>query len=257
MDENTHTDGTTVAGDVTMSAIEEALAADAIEEAEVMDEAEVSNEEISEEEISEEEISEEVLEDAAAEIANDEAKASAYADQEASADMVEPSAEVAKTAKGTKEKKERPPHPTFTTKSGALVHRLGGPDNIVLESADADLSAEDLQSKVTDFLSVVDGTAKKVQEKVINILASAAKGVKLSDFTKTALKLLLEKGSASSKEIYEAMIAAEWRVGTARSQSQQMMQLLPLVKIATRTKDTLTVNPDSVLAEHFKTTLFA
>jgi hypothetical protein len=35
------------------------------------------------------------------------------------------------------------------------------------------------------------------------------------------------------------MIADEWKVGTSRSQSQQMMQLLPLVRIANRAENVL------------------
>ena len=151
----------------------------------------------------------------------------------------------------------RTPRPVFASKSEALVHRVGGADGIVLEASDADLSETDRQAKNDAFLASVNTTAKKVQEKVINIMASAAKGVKLSAFTDTALRVLLTKGSVTSKDIFEAMITDDWTVGTARSQSQQMMQLLPLVRIANRSKDVLTVNPDSVLAEHFKATLFA
>ena len=81
--------------------------------------------------------------------------------------------------------------------------------------------------------------------------------MKLSAFTDTALRVLLTKGSVNSTDLFEAMITDAWTVGTARSQSQQMMQLLPLVRSANRSKDVLTVNPDNVLAEHFKATVFA
>ena len=55
------------------------------------------------------------------------------------------------------------------------------------------------------FLATVNTTAKKVQENVIKIMASATKDVKLSAFTEVRLDLLLTKCSVSST--YGAVLA--------------------------------------------------
>jgi hypothetical protein len=188
-----------------------------------------------------------------AEIEADAAKDAVYAAQESDGDTtIVPEEAPATVTKAKREKKAaapkapKAPRPSFDTISAAVTHKIGGIENLVLTASDASLDAAGLEAMRADALAKFDGSAKKVGEKIVNIFAASVGKAKLSEFTQTALKALAG-GSTSSKAIYEAMKADGYSDGTARSQSQQMMHLLPLVGIATRTKSDLTLNAESVL----------
>lgn len=235
-----------------IAAIEELLADEIVEESEIEEPTDEATEIADAETVNEED-----LEEAVNAADGEELKQQAYEDQEATSDVVEVSEDgVKRGSKNAKKAKEpKAPRPSFSTKSEALVHRIGGVDQIVLEVADADLDETALSAKRAEFLAAVDNAAKKVQEKVVNAMAAATKGVKLSEYTAIALKVLFAaEGAVPSKTIYEEM-RKRYSEGTSRSQSQQMMQLLPLLRIANRSKEGLTLNENSVLAAVFKEAL--
>ena len=60
--------------------------------------------------------------------------------------------------------------------------------------------------------------------------------------------------SISSENLRAHLKAAGYTEGTANSQAQQMFQLFPALKIATRIKNILTINPDSTIVAQYKTT---
>jgi len=226
------------------------------EELALMDEAMVIDgtaEEVTDETLSAED--EALLSEISTEIEAEEMRAETYKEADAGADVKsaeEVAAEAPKKARKAREatpageKKPREPRPTFEHRSDALLHRIGGRENLLFVSGDLHLDPGALAQKRDDFLAEVNSTAKKVQEKVINLFAAANGKAKLSEYSKIAINLLAES-ETTSKAIYEAMLAAKYSTGTARSQSQQMMNLLPLVGIATRDKNVLKLNKDSVL----------
>jgi hypothetical protein len=88
----------------------------------------------------------------------------------------------------------------------------------------------------------VEGLAKKVAEKVNNIGHHLTTGAKLSNYTVIGLKMLFEAGSVSSKDLLEKM-RENYSDGTARAQSNQIMNVLPAMKIAIKEGSTLKLNP--------------
>lgn len=90
----------------------------------------------------------------------------------------------------------------------------------------------------------------KVAEKWENLFVALNAGAGLSKFTVTGFTLLKQNGTLTNTDLVAAM-KADPNVGdgTARSQSGQIMALLPLVGVATRTGQTLTLRSDSVIAD--------
>lgn len=90
---------------------------------------------------------------------------------------------------------------------------------------------------------------KKVQDKATNLLAVTSNGTgALSQYTKYALDLLqkAEGQTVRTDQLYKYLAEDRgYAEGTARSQAQQMMQLLPYAGIATRSKNVLTLNADA------------
>ena len=157
----------------------------------------------------------------------------------------------AKAAKSSKDAapKEKAPRPTFDTQSAALFHKVGDAE-LALTTADADRKQGLIRKEIA---ASIDGAAKKVQEKAVNIIAVGVKGGNLSNYTRIALDRLLKKGKVSSAELVETFVTdSGYTEGTARSQAGQMMQLFPMVGIASRDGKNLTLNKDSVLASALK-----
>jgi hypothetical protein len=185
-----------------------------------------------------------------AEIEADSAKEAAYASQESDGDTTIVPEENAGKKGGRKKnaapKEPKEPRQTFDTVSAAVAHKIGGRENLALYASDAVAQPDVAEALRSDRYARFDAAAKKVGEKIVNLFAASAGKAKLSEFTQTALRCIAG-GSTTSKAIYEAMIADGYSVGTSRSQSQQMMHLLPLTGIAKREKDTLTLESESVL----------
>jgi hypothetical protein len=115
---------------------------------------------------------------------------------------------------------------------------------------DADKFAIKVESSLADF----DNAPKKVGEKLINTFKWLNGSVKLSRYTKDALTLLVEKGEATTKVLETFYVDGHLGLSTARSQAGQMRKLLPLLNIAHLVGDKLTINEESTLVQHYKTT---
>lgn len=72
-------------------------------------------------------------------------------------------------------------------------------------------------------------TAKKVREKIDNLIAAIQTGKKLSVYTQVAVRELVANGSISGKDMVSAFLTAGLKEGTARAQAQQMTSLFKVV----------------------------
>ncbi|CCG43224.1 hypothetical protein [Magnetospirillum molischianum] len=186
------------------------------------------------------EASDEDLEKVAGEIALEETRQEIYAKQESTVELKDEPApsEETKTAKAPKEpreKKERAPRLTLESLPA---------DAFVLTLSDAEVDLEENKATVI----ARKPTAVKVAEKFENTLLSIAAGKLPSVYTVQTMKLLRKQGgTATSKQIVEDLMS-RYGDGTARAQGSQMMQLLPALKIAERSGNSLTLNAESTLA---------
>ena len=177
-------------------------------------------------------------------------------------------AEVAKPEKKASAPKKAPTtaRTTYTNSkaSEVLKSRLGGSvaDDLVLEVADADLTPEQLQAKQQELLDILnvrprqsaDGsTQKKVAEKVVLLFSYLKTGGKLNEVLNRTFRVLVRDGyvqMGKQGNLFADLLAKPYSVGTANAQGGQMMQMLPLLKIAlpdASNKGRLVVNPDSVI----------
>lgn len=97
---------------------------------------------------------------------------------------------------------------------------------------------EVLGDEFEEIVQAMDGAPKKVGEKVYNALCFIAGRGKLSNYTVIALDRLRDKGALSTGELVKLYMES-YGESTARSQTQQMMVALPILKLAERTGDTL------------------
>lgn len=191
--------------------------------------------------------------DAAATVA--EVKSAAYADQDAAndPDAGSASAEVEETTATAT--------PARTSRAPRVSRAAGAKSSSVLGSVmteDALLKAAclvegDTESpETTDALkTTVDGLAKKVGDKAVNLLRYQNEPKKLQNYTRVGLEYLLSNGSASSKDLTELLQKRGYTIGTARSQANQLMSLLPALKVADKMGRGLTVNSQSLIAKNF------
>jgi hypothetical protein len=80
-------------------------------------------------------------------------------------------------------------------------------------------------------------TAKKVNEKIQNLVQAVETGKTLSRYTQVAVKTLVRDGKISGKSLVEAFQAENLSIGTARAQSQQMTALFKTVGLVTPAAD--------------------
>lgn len=92
---------------------------------------------------------------------------------------------------------------------------------------------------------------KKIGEKFVNLFVSLNAGKQPSVYITQAFKMLEEKKTFTGAEL-TAMLKVSYDQGTAQSQSGQIMTLFAAVKIATRNKNSLTLNDNSVVAERLR-----
>lgn len=96
----------------------------------------------------------------------------------------------------------------------------------------------------------------KVVEKWENLFVTLNSGAKPSKFTVTGFTLLVQKGGTmTTADLVAAMRLEGLSDGTARAQTGQIMALFPLVGIAHRSGQTVTLRADSVIAQKLKATL--
>lgn len=207
---------------------------------------------------------EQILGDALRELDIAEAKAEAYAEQVAlegedmNTELLEPvvtvtTAEVA--AKEDKPKRKRESS-EGKKKSEIITSHLGAESAgfFALEIDDAELDVATLKEREKATLEVIDALPKKVGEKATNLFDFLKTGEHLSIYTKIAFDLLLEKTTFTSEDLRAAMLAHGYTVGTSNSQAQQMMTLLPALKVGVRVKNLMTKNPESMILAKYEAT---
>lgn len=207
---------------------------------------------------------EQILGDALRELDIAEAKAEAYAEQVApegedmNTELPEPTvtastAEVA--AKEDKPKRKRESS-EGKKKSEIITSHLGAESAgfFALEIDDAELDVATLKEREKATLEVIDALPKKVGEKATNLFDFLKTGEHLSIYTKIAFDLLLEKTTFTSEDLRAAMLAHGYTVGTSNSQAQQMMTLLPALKVGVRVKNLMTKNSESMILAKYEAT---
>lgn len=207
---------------------------------------------------------EQILGDALRELDIAEAKAEAYAEQVApegedmNTELPEPvvtatTAEV--VAKEDKPKRKRESS-EGKKKSEIITSHLGAESAgfFALEIDDAELDVAELKEREKATLEVIDALPKKVGEKATNLFDFLKTGEHLSIYTKIAFDLLLEKGTFTSEDLRAAMLAHGYTKGTSDSQAQQMMTLLPALKVGVRVKNLMTKNPESMILAKYEAT---
>jgi hypothetical protein len=143
----------------------------------------------------------------------------------------------------------------FAKKSEKIMAKLGDKahDYLIMETADALLSPEELEAKRSALLRDLDDpnkTAKKVGEKAVQLFGWVRNGGKLNEYMQRAFKVLAEDGQLSSGvggNLQKNYLARPYAPGTASAQANQIFQLFPLLKLTVREKGVMKPNPDSVL----------
>lgn len=176
-----------------------------------------------------------------------------------------PKAEKPKVEKKADEPKEpKPPRVTYVGNkvSDVLKARLGDKTNemLVLELEDAELDAAALEAKQAELLKLLntrpgtsDGgaTQKKVAEKIVMLFGWLKNGGSLNKVMDITFQTLLKDGEIVSGEkgnLWTALLAKPYSKGTANAQGGQMMAMLPMLKIATKSeKGKLVANPNSLI----------
>lgn len=98
----------------------------------------------------------------------------------------------------------------------------------------------------------VDGLAKKVGNKAVNLLRHMSNPGKLESYTRKALDFIIAKKSVSSKDLVEHLQSSGYTIGTARSQANQIMSLFPALRVTDKTGRTLALNPDSNIVSAYQ-----
>lgn len=118
-------------------------------------------------------------------------------------------------------------------------------EHFLLIDIDKALDHEDCKTAV---LATRPGQVK-IAEKFDNMISALSVGKAPSRYVMIAYAALKKTGIATSADIQTAMKAEGLRDGTAASQTGQIMVLFDTLRIATRTKNTLTLNSNSLFAE--------
>lgn len=159
------------------------------------------------------------VDDVLASVETEEAKQAAYEEQTSDGDVTPDAVE----KKKSKPKAKAPRAPAF-------------------ESAFAAITAAQNAGKFGDGIAqaTIDGLAKKVGEKAINVAQALVADKPLSVYTKIALKELASNESITSGHlatVYQSTNKPNkdecYSKGTANAQAQQMMKLFPALGIAT------------------------
>ncbi|ENV7002322.1 hypothetical protein ACT3OK_001176 [Acinetobacter baumannii] len=158
-------------------------------------------------------------------------------------------------------------------KSEVLLDRLGGSaDMILLEASDIDLPNDKLKEKQENLLRIlnnqptvigtrgnVETVQKKVAEKVIILFTYFKNGGNLNKVMRIAFETIITDGyitTGKGGNLYNNLLNAHYSEGTARAQAGQMLQMFPLLKIATKEGNKLIPNEQSLILAKMKADLF-
>lgn len=191
-------------------------------------------------------------------VAGIEAREQAYAQQEDKAVPAKSASKRTKKAQNVDESVEAAPKPKQPRGrvgdkcSEQIRHVFGNnddalADNLTLLMSEAGKPKSDRLASINELLNSIDGAAKKVGEKAVNLVYALQGKQNLSSYTKIAFQLLAAKGEVTASDIKNEYLAVPYSAGTAAAQTSQMMLLFPMLGIASRDKSKLTFNKDSVL----------
>lgn len=177
--------------------------------------------------------------------------------------------------KPAKQKKEKAPTTYRTTyqnskRSAVLLDRLGGDTSeIILEFGDVDLPEQELKEKQQKFLRLLNAqptlttngetVQKKVAEKVVILFTMFKQNGRWNEVMYRTFKLLLTDGYISGgrdSNLVKDLLAKPYSIGTARAQAGQMMQMLPLLKIAKEEGGRLVPNEESTILARLRDQYF-
>lgn len=107
-------------------------------------------------------------------------------------------------------------------------------------------------ANTTQVAGIMDNLAKKIGEKAVNLLRSRDNLANLQVYTRIGIEKLMKDGTMTSKALtdhyHSGAGGKNYSIGTARAQCNQLMTLLPAMKIATETsKGNLEVNQNSAI----------
>ncbi|WP_028449739.1 hypothetical protein [Chitinibacter tainanensis] len=168
------------------------------------------------------------IEDEEAVINSIEAREKIYAEQESAAP--------------DEEKASATPSEKASTRSRAAGKKASANEEAPKATAGKGRAAREVAATVelsagegpTETAAIIDQLAVKVKEKAKNLFAYLQDDVAISVYTKIALDKLVATGECDSSVIRSAMEAAGYKSGTINSQTGQIMQLFPAMKIAER-----------------------
>lgn len=99
----------------------------------------------------------------------------------------------------------------------------------------------------------IDALAKKIGEKAVNMLRNRKNPSAWQVYTKVGMEMLLENGTMTSAELTRHYNSTKYTIGTARAQCNQIMTLLPALRVANVTsKGTLEVNENSTIVRDYR-----
>lgn len=180
---------------------------------------------------------------------------------EARAEIEAESAAVAASEDATAAAPTAPKAKRVSTKglkpSEVIVKKVTDLDGtIVLTVEDAALAER--KPFIDSVLESIDKMPKKVGEKAVNIFCHVANKVTLSVYTREAIHFVARKQPVTPKALREYYMAGTdldgnvkkpYSAGTAASQTTQMFNLLPALKICVKSGDELVLNGASALKD--------
>lgn len=151
------------------------------------------------------------------------------------------------------------PRNAFAASSERIAFKLGDrmKEFLVLDIADAALSDAELVKKQKALLLHIDTKlAMKVAEKATMLLGYLANGGKMNEVMKRAFVVLLKDGQLTSGDkgnLVTNLLAKPYSIGTARSQSNQIFSLFPLLGICNaKSGSSMTLNENSTIVAKMK-----
>lgn len=204
------------------------------------------------------EVGELMLEAAVAGAEKAEILMSAYAEQSEEVEASDMDLEIASApVKETKQKAVKAPrNPADVSVQSKLLKKTNGDASMfVLQSADADMSQDELEAHAK---AMIDGAAAlpvKVGNKMQLLFGYLKNGGQLNEYLLRAFEVLKRDGeivTGDEGNYIQAMTnplggRKAFTKGTARSQISQLNVLLPYLKVATKSPGKLVLNDDSVI----------
>jgi hypothetical protein len=149
------------------------------------------------------------------------------------------------------EKVARPRIPAGSKPSEVLALHITEP-SALYEACKLTKNDEPSKSAFNAFAKTIDGLAKKVGEKAVNLIRHQSSPDNVQVYTRIGLDHLLDQGTMTSASL-RGVYSAKYKPGTCSAQSNQIMQLFPALGIASREdKSTLKLNRDSSIVAAYR-----